>query len=156
MIESAAENDIAANEDISDLEREAIAIDQAKNQANNPQTIAEPAIKAPSINAPFRPTLMMFLTHGRNFAGKQIPLFTEHYTEQVAEDIADSIIGVADVEGVDLSKIALDDSSRIGAWLKLGFAVGMPTLTFYFAYKAQLSQPAKVENSLYPAEAPAQ
>lgn len=149
---TAAENAPAANDTFAELEAEALRIDQQQQQAAQPIQ-APKAEKQPSINDAFKPTLMQILSYGTTFASSQIPIFTEHYTPQHVENIADSILKVADVEGVDLSKLAYDTESRAGAWINLLIAVGMPTVTFYFAFKAQQAKASKVEKPVYTTEA---
>lgn len=128
--------------DFDALQAEAAAIDA---ELNNTEFAAPPAAAAASINENFRPAITKFLSFVVGFVNEKIPFTAQHFTGQAIDDIASSLIKVADIESVDLNKLIGDPNSRLGAWLTLAVAIGMPSFTFYLAiqeYKKQASDRA--------------
>lgn len=131
--------------DLDMLEREAQAIDAelASEQFSQQETAPQP-----SINDNFKPAIMQFLGFAVGLVNAKIPFTGQHFTRETQETIADSIIKVADVEGVDLNALLGDPNSRLGAWIALAIAVGLPSFTLYLAvveYNKTKEKPAEKE-----------
>lgn len=131
---------------LSELELEAMRIDQA-NQQQQQQNTAQP--EKPSLNAPYYGTVFAGLKKAASFGNVIIPFTSQCFNDQACEDIAQNLIKVADVEKVDLKKVFGEPDSRIGAWVALGLSVGAPSFMFWLAlqeYKqAKPSKPNEKE-----------
>lgn len=132
-------------QDLKQLELEAAAIDAS---ATGQEFTEQAAIELPSVNESYRGAIMQFLGFAVGLVNERVIFTRQHFTPDALDNIASSLIKVADVEGLDLNKLLGDPNSRIGAWLSLAFAVGMPSFTFWLAiqeYKKQ--QQVKPETS---------
>lgn len=117
---------------LNQLELEAQAIDA---EMNNEQ-FAQPEITPqPSLNENYRPVILKFLNFATGLVNSKIQFTAQHFTEQANAAIADSMVKVADVEGLDLNATFGDPDSRFGAWAGLVIAAGLPAVSFYFALK---------------------
>lgn len=127
-----------------ELEAQAIDAEMANNQFSQQETAAQP-----SLNENFKTSIMQFLGFAVGLVNARIPFTSQHFTSQNLEVIADSLIKVADVEGVDLNALLGDPNSRFGAWMALAIAVGLPSFTLYLAVveynKTKEKQPAEKE-----------
>lgn len=130
-------------ENLSALEIEARKIDA---ELNNQTEQAQQEEKAPSINAAYKPAIMKALNTCVGFGDRLIPFTSQFYTLPDRENIADSIIEVADVEQFDLKSVFGETNSRIGAWVALAIALGAPTFGFYFALKAYSAEQNNRDN----------
>ncbi len=135
------------------LQAEAQRIDaeaQAQNQPQQPEA-------QPSINDAFKPVIAGGLASVVMFADKLLPFTSKIFDAAAIDAIADSVIKVADVEQVDLKNLIGDPNSRIGAWVQLGFAVGLPSFTLYMAAveynKAKPAAEKEVKGVVVPADA---
>lgn len=127
------------------LEREAAQIDAELNQQDHSETAAQEVI---SLNASYRGAILKFLGFAVGIVNERVSFTRQHFTGEALENIADSLIKVADVEGLDLNKLIGDPDSRIGAWFALAFSIGMPSFTFWLAlqeYKKQTPAEPKPE-----------
>ncbi|CAN4270613.1 hypothetical protein MCERHM31_00796 [Methylophilaceae bacterium] len=134
------------------LEAEAQRIDAETNAQNQQQP--EPPT---SINAAFAPVIASGIASVVMFADKLLPFTSKIFDQSAIEAIAASVVKVADVEQVDLKNLIGDPDSRIGAWVQLGFAVGLPSFTLYMAaVEYNKSKPAaekEVKGEVVPADA---
>lgn len=136
-----------------DLQADAMRIDAELNAQSQQQEQEQPA----SINAPFKSVITGGLGHVAMFADKLLPFTSKIFDAAAIDAIADSIIKVADVEGLDLKNLIGDPDSRIGAWVQLAFAVGLPSFTLYMAAveynKAKPKTEKEVMGEVMPADA---
>lgn len=137
-----------ADENTQDLNRlalEANAIDNAQNAESSGQS-AGGFEMLPTENQAFKPSIVKFLNFAAGAINSKIPIVTDHFNEAANDAIADQVIKVADIEGVSLKEIFGNPDSRWGAWIGLLVAVGLPSFTFYMAFKELKSkQPVTVE-----------
>lgn len=136
------------------LQAEAQRID-AEAQAQQQQ--AQQPEKPASINDQFKPVIAGALATIAMYADKLLPFTSKIFDQSAVEAIADSIVKVADVEQVDLKKLVGDPDSRIGAWMQLSFAVGLPSFTLYMAVieynKTKPAAEKEVKGVVVPADA---
>ena len=117
--------------DLNQLELEAQQIDADMAGAEfKPQDAAE----VPSLNAGFKPIVIKALSFPVALISERISFTSLYFNEAALNDIADSLIKVADFENVDLAKMLGDPNSRMGAWIALAISVGMPSFMFYLAF----------------------
>lgn len=113
------------------FDNEAAAIDAAASEDLKPKILLQD-----SKNAPYKQIVVKFLSVGVGFADSQIPHASDFYHAKAIDTIADSIIRVCDIEGWDLDDIINNDNSRIGAWVALAIAVGLPGYMLWQSIKA--------------------
>lgn len=138
--------------ELSQLELEAQVIDAelAGGEFKQPDQA-----QAPSLNADFKPAILKFLSFPVRLISERIAFTSTFFDEVAINDIAESLIKVADVEKVDLKKLMGDPNSRMGAWIALAVSVGMPSFMFYLAFLETTKkplQPAEKEVHAAPAE----
>lgn len=128
--------------DFKRMEAKAAQLDAGIEAENNFSEAIEPAA---SINAAFKPVILKALGFVAGLANSQIPLVTAVFNKQANENIADAMVNVANIEGIDLQALFGDPNSRMGAWVALAIAVGLPSFSLYMAvleYKKRPPQKA--------------
>jgi len=131
-------------QDLNRLAIEAETIDNAQNADFNDQQAGAFDI-AQTENQVFKPSIVKFLNFAAGAINSKIPFTTDHFNEAANDAIADQVIKVADIEGVSLKEIFGNPDSRWGAWIGLLMAVGLPSFTFYLAFKdMKTKQPVTV------------
>jgi len=118
--------------ELDQLELEGAFID---GQASSAEFTASEPLPMPSLNEHFRPAIVQFLNFGVGLVNSRITFFSQHFTPQSIEDIASAIVNVADIEGLDLKAVFGDPNGRIGCWIALCISVGVPAVSFYYAFK---------------------
>ena len=137
--------------ELSQLELEAQVIDAEMAGAELKQPSAA---DTPSINIGFKPMILKALSFPVSVMTKAVHFTPVYFSDVALDDIAESIIKVADYEGVDLKKLIGDPDSRLGAWIALVIAVGMPSFMWYLAFvELKKTQPKEKEVQAAPAEA---
>lgn len=130
---------------MSDLDRlthEGHSIDQAA--AAEEYQADQQAEQSISLNESFRPRIVQFLGFAVGLTAKAVPFAPSYFDDNTIKGIADAVINVADVEGVDLNAMLGNPNSRMGAWIGLAVAVGFPSFMFYLAFlEYRKTQPTK-------------
>lgn len=123
-------------------------------QLKNDEFTQQEPEQQPSINENFRPAIIKFLGFAVGLVNARVPFVTQHFNEAAIQGIADSLIKVADVEGIDLNQLFGDPNSRFGAWVALAVAVGLPSFTLYLAIQEYKENAKKqpTEKEVKPAE----
>lgn len=138
-------------ENLEQLDHEAGAIDAETERADNPQFENYETIAPPSLNMNYKPAILQFLSFAVGLADKKITFTSRYFDQATLETIADNIVNVADVEGLDLEAMLGNPNSRLGAWLALATVVGMPSFLFYLAIK-ETQQPKEKTINTSPGE----
>ena len=137
--------------ELSQLELEAQVIDAEMAGAEFKQPSAA---DLPSLNQGFKPMILSALNFPVAVMTKAVPFTPTYFNDVALNDIADSLIKVADYENIDLAKIIGNPDSRLGAWIALVIAVGMPSFMWYLAFvELKKTQPKEKEVQAAPAEA---
>lgn len=137
--------------DLNQLELEAQQIDADMAGAEfKPQE----STAAESLNANFKPIIMKALSFPVALISERISFTSLYFNEAALNDIAESLIKVADFEQVDLAKLMGDPNSRMGAWIGLAIAVGMPSFMFYLAFMEARKTKPQAEKEVKAASEP--
>lgn len=128
------------NQELNQLEAEAAAIDAAAEpQAPETETQTIPL----SNNQAFKPSIIQFSNFIAGAFSTKIPQVREYFNDLAIEGIADSMINVAEKEGIDLQEMFGNPDSRWGAWLGLLISAGIPAFGLWMAVQAAKAKPVE-------------
>lgn len=134
-------------EEIARIGSEAAA-DEAQEQQDQvtqqQQAAAVPAIyQEPGLAEEFAAVLDMVAQVAE--AGTGLPV-TERFSNRANMEIAKAAIKLCNTYGYDARALLIGENSKLGVWVGLGFAIGLPGYMTYQDYRFMKAKEVKAEN----------